>query len=134
MKLEDFADAHIRHWKDAELLFRERRLANADHLYGISAECGLKTVMKDLGDFPELPSDYRKHFPKLWTIFQDFAKDRDGARYAALLAGDDPFSDWSIADRYAHRSNFAGAAVKKHRQGVETVRSLVQQWEQENAQ
>ena len=38
-----------RHWEDAELLFSEKRLANADHLYGFSAECGLKAVMEALG-------------------------------------------------------------------------------------
>ena len=35
-----FLDAHNRHWKDAELLFCRARLANADQLYGFSAECG----------------------------------------------------------------------------------------------
>ncbi len=38
----DFGDAHIRHWKDAELLYCVQHLANADHLYGMAAECGLK--------------------------------------------------------------------------------------------
>jgi hypothetical protein len=37
----DFLDAHYRHWQDAELLFGRGRLANADHLYGLAAECGL---------------------------------------------------------------------------------------------
>lgn len=41
----DFFNAHQRHWKDAELLYKEKRWANADHLYGLSAECGLKAVM-----------------------------------------------------------------------------------------
>ena len=40
----DFSNAHNRHWQDAELLFCDRRWANADHLYGFSAECGLKAV------------------------------------------------------------------------------------------
>jgi len=41
---EDFLDAHERHWEDAELLFGNRRWANADHLYGLAAECGLKAL------------------------------------------------------------------------------------------
>ena len=44
--LADFHDAHLRHWQDAELLFRHDRWANADQLYGLSAECGLKAVMR----------------------------------------------------------------------------------------
>ena len=45
----DFLDAHRRHWCDAELLFNDSRWANADQMYGFSAECGLKAVMKGLG-------------------------------------------------------------------------------------
>lgn len=45
----DFADAHGRHWGDAELLYAHECLANADQLYGFSAECGLKALMEVLG-------------------------------------------------------------------------------------
>ena len=41
----DFLDAHKRHWADAELLYNEDRWANADHLYGMAAECGLKRLI-----------------------------------------------------------------------------------------
>lgn len=36
----DFRDAADRHFTDAGLLSQARRLANADHLYGVAAECG----------------------------------------------------------------------------------------------
>ena len=45
----DYTDAHRRHWSDAQLLFRHARWANADQLYGFSAECGLRAVMRALG-------------------------------------------------------------------------------------
>ncbi|MGI6300526.1 MAG: hypothetical protein ACOX52_05630 [Verrucomicrobiota bacterium] len=45
----DFLDAHHRHWEDAELLKKRGRWANADHLYGLSAECGLKRLMQAFG-------------------------------------------------------------------------------------
>ena len=40
-----------RHWLDAEQLFHltPPRLANADQLYGLSAECGLKALMHKWG-------------------------------------------------------------------------------------
>jgi hypothetical protein len=38
----DFLDAHERHHDDADHLHANARHANADHLYGVSAECGLK--------------------------------------------------------------------------------------------
>lgn len=49
----DFFDAHERHWGDGEILFNAQRWANADHLYGLSAECGMKAVMVGLG----MPTD-----------------------------------------------------------------------------
>ena len=45
----DFLDAHKRHWADAEYLFNGSRWANADQLYGVSAECGLKRLMVAFG-------------------------------------------------------------------------------------
>jgi hypothetical protein len=45
----DFYDAHQRHWDDAELLYEKQRWANADHLYGMAAECGLKQLMLAFG-------------------------------------------------------------------------------------
>ncbi|WHF34964.1 hypothetical protein [Aeromonas salmonicida] len=42
----DFLDAHARHWDDAESLLQAQRWANADHLYGMAAECGLKQLMR----------------------------------------------------------------------------------------
>ena len=45
----DFLDAHRRHLRDADYLFSASRLANADHLYGMAAECGLKRLMMAFG-------------------------------------------------------------------------------------
>lgn len=45
----DYLDAHNRHWQDAESLFDSNRSANADHLYGMAAECGLKRLMLAFG-------------------------------------------------------------------------------------
>ena len=45
----DFLDAFERHWVDAELLFQKERLPNADHLFGVAAECGLKRLMLSFG-------------------------------------------------------------------------------------
>ena len=55
----DFLDAHKRHWEDAERLFQAQRWANADHLYGMAAECGLKRLMQAFG----MPLDVSKDRP-----------------------------------------------------------------------
>lgn len=57
---ENFLDAHHRHWDDAELLYQAQRWANADHLFGVSAECGLKRLMEMMNN-GALARDDRKH-------------------------------------------------------------------------
>ena len=72
----DFRDAMDRHWQDAELLRRNQRLANADHLYGLSAECELKAIMQRLGmkmrnNMPRLRPD-RRYINALWDRYQSY--------------------------------------------------------------
>ena len=124
----DFHDAHLRHWRDGELLFRHDCWANADQLYGLSAECGLKAVMLGF----RMPVEdgaptrqYRKHLPQLWDIFTRFVRSRNGARYLRLLPGDNPFASWSIEDRYAHRRHFHYASVSPLRSAADGVRRMV---------
>lgn len=129
----DFADAHGRHWEDAELLFGNARWANADHLYGLSAECGLKAVMKGLGmrvDAQGRPKkrQHIKHVDQLWSAFGNFAKGHGKPNY--ILTGI-PFKNWSINDRYANRRHFANSHVASHRHATLRVRHLIQQARQD---
>ena len=126
----DFADAHRRHWEDAELLLAHARWANADQLYGYSAECGLKMVMAWLDmpvDSRGVPKEdeHRVHVQELWPEFRAFARAREGARYLDLLPPNTPFADWSHHDRYAHRRHVGDEDAKRHREAANEVRSLV---------
>ena len=128
----DFADAHRRHWEDAELLFDRGRWPNADQLYGLSAECGLKAVMmRCLGMPAKIPEDYKEHVKKLWPKFEDFAQERDGARYLELLPNGKPFDDWSIHDRYANRKHFDQGRVRPHREAAQGICEMVMELEQD---
>ena len=133
---DDFADAHRRHWEDAELLFEHERWANADHLYGLSAECGLKAIMLSLGmdvgagGMPLEPRN-RKHMPTLWSAFENFARDRDGGRYLASLSDDGSFDKWSIHDRYANRDRFTKEWAAPRRKAASRIGDVVRQVEQE---
>ena len=132
----DFADARARHWGDAEVLFAGGRWANADHLYGLSAECGLKAVMlRLLGMADDLPpsSKYRKHVNDLWRLFEDFAQQKDGARYLRLMPEGDPFADWAIEDRYAHRSGFDRNSVSPHREAARKIGQMAAVADQDDA-
>ena len=132
----DFTDAHRRHWADAELLFEHDRWANADHLYGLSAECGLKAVMVGLGmsvDESGAPREreHRQHMPELWPVFEDFTRKRGEGAYLALLPDGRPFAGWSINGRYANRRRFQSANVEPHRDAARRVGELVQRAELE---
>ena len=133
----DFSDAHGRYWEDAELLFGNSRWANADQMYGFSAECGLKAVMKSLG----MPVDattgaptareHLKHVQVLWPTFTVFLQGPRGSRCLPLLPGGAPFADWSHNDRYAHRGHFQEANVNPHRRAARAIRAMVQKLTQD---
>lgn len=132
----DFVDAHGRHWKDAELLFGVGRFSNADQLYGFSAECGLKAVMKGLGmpvDSTGSPKEqrHRKHVQDLWPEFHAFAQRQSGTRYSRHLSSQNPFSNWSHHDRYAHRGYANQKGVGQHRDAARKIRRVAQQAQQD---
>lgn len=130
----DFLDAHQRHWQDAELLMERRRLANADHLYGMAVECGLKRLMQVFGmkmnpRGPVEKADF-KHAEVIWDRFETYRSGHaKGPGYA--LPDGAPFSDWKAEQRYAARNHFDDARVIGHRAGAEQVRRLIQKAERE---
>jgi hypothetical protein len=124
----DFLDAHERHWEDAELLKDGNRLANADHLFGISAECGLKCLMIQFGmpmdtDKPKDRQD-RIHVNKIWIRFEAYRSGHlQGINYALSLP--DPFMDWDVNQRYARRDDFDISRLASHRAGAEADLNLI---------
>ena len=132
----NFADAHRRHWKDAEILNDSERLANADQLYGFSAECGIKAVMQGLGIRAKPSGDrrdrgrHRKHVQDLWPEFKTFAKGRKGQQYLRHLSGS-PFGDWSHHQRYAPTGYAHKEAVAQHRHAALGILRMVRRAEQD---
>jgi hypothetical protein len=127
----DFQDAHERHWSDAEFLFQESRWANADHLYGIAAECGLKRLMIAFG----MPFDSKNDMPKdrqdrthIDIIQKRYETYRSGNLGGVGYELPDPgaFDDWNASQRYEPRGNFDRKRTEAHRKGAEDVRYLVQ--------
>jgi len=130
----DFLDAHKRHWSDAEYLFEDGRWANADQLYGVSAECGLKQLMIAFGmlvDTTGSPTgqdrvhvmEARRSKPNTWTRYEVYRTGRNASAY--VLNQDNPFANWDVFQRYAHKSEFNQTRVEPHRQGADAVRALV---------
>jgi hypothetical protein len=127
----NFLDAHHRHWNDAERLFLAQRWANADHLYGVAAECGLKKLMLVFGmpydtakDRPANRSD-QKHANLIWESFESYRGGHPlGAGYALPTVAN-PFVDWDVSDRYAHQSSFDEVRAKSHQAGAQAVYRLI---------
>jgi len=133
---EDFLDAHHRHWDDAERLFAAQRWANADHLYGMAAECGLKRLMQAFGmpfdsvrDRPANQLD-RVHADGVWARYESYrCGHHRGATY--VLPPVNPFDNWNASQRYAHQSLFDAARATSHQIGANQVRQLIKKarWE-----
>jgi len=127
--MTDFLDAHNRHWQDAEQLFTSSRLANADHLYGMAAECGLKRLMIVFGmplkndGSPAQKTDWI-HANDAWTRYETY---RMGHHHGVsmILPTQNPFSDWDVSQRYANQTNFTHSRVATHRLGAKAVHSLI---------
>jgi|688.fasta_scaffold386566_2 hypothetical protein len=114
----DFRDAAKRHMADAESL-KENSWANADHLFGVAAECALKRVMVSLGmkihpDGNIKDLGHKLHMPYLWPAFQSFAQGRLASRYLQPLSSDNLFSDWAIEQRYSHRATISQSQADDH--------------------
>lgn len=132
----DFLDANKRHWDDAEILFKEKRWANADHLYGMAAECGLKQLMLAFGmEYDEdksRPSERhdRVHANGIWDRFESYrCGHHQGAGY--VLPGSNPFQDWDVSQRYANQSKFDEARVQLHKYGAQAICELIRKAERE---
>ena len=123
-----------RHWEDAELFWNQepKRLANADQLYGLVAECGLKALMTKLvhGYFDHnrgRPSnrDDLVHADGIWERYMNYSQGGAAALYALPTDDINPFEQWEIDDRYANRMHFDHTRVNGHRDAAITVKELV---------
>ena len=111
-KLVDFHQAARRHFDDAELLLNQTRQANAGHLYGFAAECGVKALLVRKG-YPSDPvsgeitekksKKFRVHIHELnenINMIYTFLDGRGAAKYLAMIPSIGFFSDWKTDHRY----------------------------------
>ncbi|QKM57695.1 hypothetical protein [Burkholderia glumae] len=116
--MENFADAAGRHWADAALLEREIRYDNADQLYGIAAECAIKAALVTAVtncDAAGLKKAYKTHINELWDRIAPNAIPRHMANLQPLLKIQNPYSDWSVDQRYNANGAVDAATVERHR-------------------
>lgn len=108
----NFHGAALRHYEDAGLLHQNQRDANAGHLYGFVAECGLKSLLvagglttEPDGDIAKIRAgtDFRWHADKLANqinMVQTFLEGRRMAGYLARIPDISNFSNWKTDHRY----------------------------------
>lgn len=115
---EAFSDAAARHFADAEHLLQDRRLENADQLYGLAAECALKTALisppkhQNAG---KLPDAFFYHINELWDRVGVGSIPRQFAPLQALLRKENPFVDWAVEQRYAAGGFLVEESLERHR-------------------
>lgn len=132
-----FAKAAVRHLQDAELLQREARFANADHLAGVAAECGLKAILVEYlgGDtdargrptHPRSPQKSFGHLPNLWGDIASTAQGRTAASFIGLLDAENLFASWNVAERYSDGTHVDKNRADKHIVSARTVLTILQQ-------
>lgn len=124
-----YASAAARHWNDAEHLFEDSRHDNADQLFGFAAECALKAAL--FSELPasaggELPKAYYVHIDELWDKVLSGPLRKRYPTVHALLKLPNPFSNWSVHQRYADSGAVNQEEVESHRKMAQRVLGAVQ--------
>jgi hypothetical protein len=102
---QNLRSATQRHFRDADLLFKEKRFDGAGYHYGLSAECALKSAMKQVGISEDTEVNDRPavflHFPELKRIPTKCAG-RLSQTIAKVLARPQFLQEWNVRMRYSH--------------------------------
>jgi hypothetical protein len=130
---EDYHDAAERLFDEAGDLFTDSCCVTAEHLYGLSGECAIKSTLLKLGvDKKDVgqSGEFRGHLPELLGKVKN-APLLDANRYGFLspFAMDigtvrQEFTDFLMSRRYFHRNDVDGAAVTKLKASVERLRKV----------
>ena len=98
MPTEDYPAAARRCCRDGRVLLEKGRYPNATHLFGLAAECALKTAMRSLpGPNRNLPST---HLPELIDGAHRWLQGRRFNGLRQLLEKADFMEGWEIDSRY----------------------------------
>lgn len=105
----NYEKAARRHLKDANLLYEEKRFANAWLLYGFCVECGLSALLvkfeAPLDNFGNIEvGTYRQHMPHMRKAVNDFIQKESSGRqvqsYLVNLPTLKMLDGWLIYHRY----------------------------------
>ena len=127
----DFYNAYKRHVSDGNLLVQHQRWANADHLYGLAAECALKALLiksdipsTEHGDIDKKQSNFRKHINILWDEYYIFMQNK-----IYNISEENPFQNWKIDQRYTKSENITEDIVRIYMNAITKINNLIKQAE-----
>lgn len=134
----DFFEASKRHHADATLLQKEGRDPNAGHLFGFSAECGIKALLVDSGYPTDSDGDLKKptaptfnprtHVDALTGLLPQivsYLSGRSGAKYLAHIPNVGDFADWRASHRYYAVSGIP-SSLEKWQVAADEVQVMLQ--------
>ena len=127
--MDDYNDSAARHLYDADVLLGQtpQRLANASHLFGVSAECALKAIARQF--HPNVRLGGRDgHIPNLFTELLNVSPAIAGNAALARSIGalQSNFASWQISERYVSQGAFAANRVLQEQAGAKAAHLLMQ--------
>ena len=134
----NFHKAAQRHFDDAELLLEHQRRANAGHLYGFAAECGIKAflVFRGLietdtdGDIPNKRHNLRVHAGQLNQMINTMISLSDGrltSQLLALIPNISDFNNWKVEHRYHDESKLPLTSINQWQIAAKQVMIMLEQ-------
>ena len=95
----DLPAAARRHLQAADSLDGGHRRDVAGYLYGIAAECAVKSMMEEIA--VRVNEIFYAHFPELRTLLRDRLQGRRAGPLATLIQDDGFLNHWNAKMRYS---------------------------------
>lgn len=130
--MEDYFDAANRHHADAMLLQTQvpPRLANASHLFGIAAECAVKTVIQN--NRSATPGvTVMGHINQVHQKFITCEAVKGKPSFQAdMLRAITAFAEWHVSQRYCNQTDdtFTVARLVEESEATAKLLSLRDSW------
>jgi hypothetical protein len=128
----DFWKSSERHFTTAEYLDQGASLGDAAHMYGLAAECAVKSVLLGTGELTLLPNGefsegkFKKHIERLLPILPQVMSGRLWPSYYAIIQADiGSFSSWNIDDRYRNETSIALGDYPRWKQAAARANSML---------
>lgn len=102
----DMVAAARRHFEAGNMLAETKRSDVAGYIYGLAAECAIKSMLVQVGlrpasDHKTANDPFFAHFPELRTLLRDKLAGRRSTSLSNLVQSDSFFNNWSTKMRYS---------------------------------